>query len=157
APFRLTMQGTCLRLDYCTFASGVGMRSLLTVVLAALILMGSAVPSNAQYFGRNKVQYERFDFKVLTTDHFDIYYYPEEETAAQLAARMAERWYARLTRLLQHELSGRQPVILYAAHPHFQQTNILGDIGEVTGGVTESSRRRVILPFAGGLAETDHV
>ena len=51
----------------------------------------------------------------------------------------------------------RQPLILYAAHPHFQQTNILGEIGEGTGGVTESNRRRVILPFAGGLAETDHV
>ena len=38
---------------------------------------------------------------------------------------MAERWYARLSRLLRHELSGRQPIILYAAHPHFQQTNAL--------------------------------
>ena len=120
-------------------------------------MLGLAVPSSAQYFGRNKVQYERFDFKVLATDHFDIYYYPEEEAAVRLAARMAERWHARLTKLLQHELSGRQPLILYAAHPHFQQTNILGDIGEGTGGVTESNRRRVILPFAGGLAETDHV
>jgi len=133
------------------------MRLRLTVVLAAMALLGLAVPSNAQYFGRNKVQYERFDFKVLATEHFDIYYYPEEEAAVRLAARMAERWHARLTKLLQHELSGRQPLILYAAHPHFQQTNILGDIGEGTGGVTESNRRRVILPFAGGLAETDHV
>ena len=133
------------------------MRCRLTVVLAALLMLGLAVPSSAQYFGRNKVQYERFDFKVLATDHFDIYYYPEEEAAVRLAARMAERWHARLTKLLQHELSGRQPLILYAAHPHFQQTNILGDIGEGTGGVTESNRRRVILPFAGGLAETDHV
>ena len=133
------------------------MRSLLTAVLAALIWMGSAVPSDAQYFGRNKVQYERFDFKVLATEHFDIYYYPEEEAAVRLAARMGERWHARLTRLLQHELIGRQPLILYAAHPHFQQTNILGEIGEGTGGVTEGTRRRVILPFAGGLAETDHV
>ena len=59
---------------------------------------------------------------------------------------------------MQHELRGRQPLILYAAHPHFQQTNILsGEIGEGTGGVTESAKRRVILPFAGGLAETDHV
>src|SRR5687767_9017504 len=133
------------------------MRWPLTVVLAALALLGLADPSSAQYFGRNKVQYERFDFKVLATEHFDIYYYPEEEAAVRLAARMAERWHARLTRLLQHELRGRQPLILYAAHPHFQQTNILGDIGEGTGGVTESNRRRVILPFAGGLAETDHV
>jgi dipeptidyl aminopeptidase/acylaminoacyl peptidase len=133
------------------------MRWPLTVVLAASVLMGSAFPSNAQYFGRNKVQYERFEFKILATEHFDIYYYPEEESAVKLAARMAERWHARLTRLLQHELTGRQPIIFYAAHPHFQQTNILGEIGEGTGGVTEGRRRRVILPFAGGLAETDHV
>ena len=134
------------------------MRSRYSVVLAAvLLILGTAIPSGAQYFGRNKVQYERFDFKVLATEHFDIYYYPEEEAAVQIAARMAERWHARLSKLLAHELRGRQPLIMYAAHPHFQQTNILDGIGEGTGGVTESNRRRVILPFAGGLAETDHV
>jgi hypothetical protein len=91
-----------------------------------------AVPvANAQYFGRNKVQYEKFDFRTMHTDHFDIYYYPEEEAATQLAARMAERWYARLSTLPRHELRGRQPLVLYAAHPHFQQTNALpGDVGE---------------------------
>src|SRR5215211_4436214 len=135
----------------------VCMRSRTIVVLLSLLIFGGAGPSSAQYFGRNKVQYERFDFQVLATDHFDIYYYPEEEAAIQIAARLAERWHARLTKLLAHELRGRQPLIMYAAHPHFQQTNILGDIGEGTGGVTESNRRRVILPFAGGLAETDHV
>ena len=115
-------------------------------------------PAHAQNFGRNKVQYERFDFKVLETEHFDIYYYPEEEGAIRVAARLAERWYARLSGVLQHTLSTRQPIIMYAAHPHFQQTNALsGEIGEGTGGVTEGARRRVILPFAGGLAETDHV
>jgi Tol biopolymer transport system component len=133
------------------------MFSRVTALLAALLLCFVSTAS-AQYFGRNKVQYERFDFKVLNTEHFDIYYYPEEEAAVKLAARMAERWYARLSNLLQHELRGRQPLILYAAHPHFQQTNTLsGEIGEGTGGVTESAKRRVILPFAGGLAETDHV
>ena len=134
------------------------MRSGVTVLLAAMLAFVSAAPASAQYFGRNKVQYERFDFKVLATEHFDIYYYPEEEAAVALAARMAERWYARISKLLQHELRGRQPLILYAAHPHFQQTNVLsGEIGEGTGGVTESAKRRVIMPFAGGLAETDHV
>ena len=134
------------------------MRSRAVVVLVALISFGISTAASAQYFGRNKVQYERFDFQVMNTEHFDIYYYPEEEAAVKLAARMAERWYARLSKLLQHELRGRQPLILYAAHPHFQQTNVLsGEIGEGTGGVTESAKRRVILPFAGGLAETDHV
>jgi dipeptidyl aminopeptidase/acylaminoacyl peptidase len=130
-------------------------RLIAGIAVAAAI---GCTPAYAQTFGRNKVQYERFDFKVLETEHFDIYYYPEEEAAVRMAARMAERWYARLSGALQHTLSSRQPVILYAAHPHFQQTNALsGEIGEGTGGVTEGARRRVILPFAGGLAETDHV
>src|SRR5687767_11163150 len=129
-----------------------------TVLTLLALISGSAATAEAQYFGQNKVQYEKFDFKVKKTDHFDIYYYPQEEAAVQLAARMAERWYVRLSQLLRHELSSRQPLILYAAHPHFQQTNALsGEIGEGTGGVTEMFKRRVILPFAGGLAETDHV
>src|SRR5688572_8129004 len=131
-------------------------RTVVTVV--SLATLGFAPAARAQYFGQNKVQYEKFDFKVLKTTHFDIYYYAEEEASVQLAARMAERWYVRLSKLLNHELTSRQPLILYAAHPHFQQTNVLdGEIGEGTGGVTESAKRRIILPFAGGLAETDHV
>jgi Tol biopolymer transport system component len=136
-----------------------GIRMTSRLFATVLLLVGMAAhPAHAQYFGQNKVQYENFDFQVLATEHFDIYYYPEEAEAVQVAARMAERWYARLSVLLGHELSSRQPLILYAAHPHFQQTNVLGgDIGEGTGGVTESAKRRVIMPFAGGLAETDHV
>jgi hypothetical protein len=71
---------------------------------------------------------------------------------------MAERWYTRLSKLLNHELTTRQPVILYADHPDFRGTSVIpGHIGETTGGVTEGLRRRVVMPLAGPLAETDHV
>jgi hypothetical protein len=71
---------------------------------------------------------------------------------------MAERWYARYSRILNHKLKGRQPLILYASGPDFQQTTtISGAIGEGTGGVTESFKRRIILPVAGSLEATDHV
>jgi hypothetical protein len=127
------------------------------------LLSGAAVlfatpPLEAQYFGRNKVQYESFDFRVLKTEHFDVHYYPPEEEAANHAARMAERWYARLSSVLDHELSGRQPLILYASAPEFQQTNaIMGSVGEGTGGVTEALRRRIVLPTGGTLGDLDHV
>jgi Tol biopolymer transport system component len=75
-----------------------------------------------------------------------------------MAARMAERWYTRLSGLLNHELRGRQPLILYASAPHFWQTNaIQGELGEGTGGVTEAYKRRIVLPFAGPIEATDHV
>jgi len=126
------------------------------VTVAALAV--PAAPASAQYFGQNKVQYRQLDFKVLRTDHFDIYFYPEEQAGTEIAARMAERWYARLSRMFHHELRGRQPLILYASPTDFQQTNVIpGDLGEGTGGVTEPIRRRIVLPFAGPLADTDHV
>lgn len=128
------------------------------VCLIALALATLASPVDAQYFGRNKVQYESFDFRILKTQHFDVYFYPPEEAAAGHAGRMAERWYARLSSILDHELSGRQPLILYASAPEFQQTNAVGGgIGEGTGGVTEALRRRIVLPTGGTLGDLDHV
>ena len=128
------------------------MAAVLVLVLAA----GST--AQAQYFGRNKVQYRTFEFQILKTDHFDIYYYPEEAEAAQIASRMAERWHARLSRFFGHELRGRQALILYAVPAHFRQTNAVeGLIGEGTGGVTEALKRRIVLPVSGSLADTDHV
>src|SRR5687768_18573158 len=92
-------------------------------VLALAVLAPSSLFAQGDYFGQNKVQYHKFDFKILKTEHFDIYYYPEEEEAVKLAARMAERWYTRISSLLNHELRGRQPLILYASGPHFRETN----------------------------------
>ncbi|HEU4524085.1 MAG TPA: BamA/TamA family outer membrane protein [Gemmatimonadales bacterium] len=126
----------------------------LAVVLGALAL---PAPAQGQYFGRNQVNYESFDFEVLQTEHFDIHYYPRERVAAEAAARMAERWYHRLSTVLRHELNGRQPLVLYATAPEFQQTNVVQGISEGTGGVTEALRRRIVMPIGGTLRDLDHV
>jgi Tol biopolymer transport system component len=129
------------------------------LLLAAAILLAPATASaQGGYFGRNKVQYQEFNFKLLQTEHFDIYFYPEEADAAGMASRLAERWYTRLSALLEHKLRGRQTLILYASGPHFRQTNVIeGELGEGTGGVTEAAKRRIVLPFAGPIESTDHV
>src|SRR4029079_8938550 len=133
--------------------------SFAALTMASAVL-ASAPPAWAQsdYFGQNKVQYRTFKFKVLKTDHFDIYYYPEEEASARMAARMAERWYTRLSSVFAHELRNRQVVVLYASGSRFRQTNVVeGDLGEGTGGVTEAYKRRIVLPLAGPIQSTDHV
>jgi Tol biopolymer transport system component len=134
------------------------MKRKLLWMIPVLLLLPAAAPLHAQYFGQNQVVYNNPQFKVLKTEHFDIYYYPDEHPAVEQAALMAERWYARLSRLLNHELSDRQALILYGNGPRFRESNVLGgSTGEGTGGVTEILKRRIVLPFAGPLAETDHV
>jgi Tol biopolymer transport system component len=139
------------------------MRSLLrrmTFLLPAILLgieAGAPTPAEAQ-FGRNKVQFDDFEFRVMESDHFDWYFYENEAEAIDDIARMGERWYERFARTFQHEFEEAKPVILYADHPDFQQTNTLqGFIGEGTGGVTESMKNRIIMPLTGSYWDTDHV
>ena len=127
------------------------------VALLAWCLAATS-PAAAQYFGRNKVQYDDFDFKILRTDHFDVYFYPPERTAVEDASRMAERWYQRHSRTFLREFQERKPIIFYANDADFQQTNIIsGQIGQGTGGVTESLKERVVMPLTGIYDETNHV
>ncbi len=127
-----------------------------TAWLVLACVMGWPGVGAAQYFGKNKVQYTKFDFQVIKTEHFDIHFYERERTAALDAARMAERAYARLSRILSHEFKERKPIILYASSADFEQTNTL-DVGEGTGGVTDFFKHRAILPFTGSYAEFEHV
>ena len=134
--------------------------SRLAVLVFVFLLAAPGVRRDAaaQYFGRNKVEYSDFDFRVLATEHFDVYHYPDEAESARLAAQLAERWHARLSTLLGHKLSGRQPLILYGSQPEFQQTNVVsGILGDGIGGVTDSAKRRIAMPFAPTLGETDRI
>lgn len=133
------------------------LKSTACIFILILISLISS-KAEAQYFGRNKVQYNDFQFKILHTPNFNIYFYPEEEKGARLAAILAERWYKRQSFYFGDSLQGKQPLILYGSFPQFVQTNIIsGLISEGIGGVTEPLKRRIILPLAGPLSETDHV
>ena len=124
--------------------------------LVLLLLLGLPGVLSAQYFGRNKVQYTNFDFKIIQTEHFDVYFYERERVAAMDAARMAERSYARLSKVLNHEFRERKPIILYASHSDFVQTNAT-QVGEGTSGVTDFARNRAVLPFTGAYSDFEHV
>lgn len=130
---------------------------ILSVTAVLLLVLSSPRPATAQYFGQNKVQYDEFDWRVIATDRFDLHFYQDEEASLQMA-RAAERWRSRLSRVFQHELTGTKPVVMYANHPDFQQTNIIrGEIGLGTGGVTDAARNRATQPWTGDFHGTAHV
>ncbi len=132
------------------------MRPLARLALLAALVAPAGLA--AQYFGQNKVQYASFDFHVLETEHFDVYYYPVERTGAYDVARMAERSYARLSRVLRHQFRERKPIILYASHSDFQQTNTTaGEVSEGTGGFTDFLKHRNVLPLTGAYSDIEHV
>ena len=127
--------------------------------LALVLAVGAPASTlHAQnYFGQNQVQYDKFKWQILPTEHFLIHFYPEEQKAAGVAARMAERAYARLSRVLAHQFREKKPIVLFASRTDFGQNNVTGDLGEGTAGVTEAFRHRMLLNFTGDYRSFEHV
>jgi hypothetical protein len=125
-----------------------------------LLSLGGAPILVAQYyyFGRNKVQYTEFQWKVLKTKRFDIYYYPEMQALAERAAAHAESTYVELAQKFTHTVVVRIPLILYSSHFHFQQTNVIPEfIPEGVGGFFEFLKGRVVIPSQGSTEDFFHV
>ena len=130
------------------------MRFLRTLAVLA-VTAALAAPVAAQYhnyFGRNKVQYEGFDWHVLHTDHFDIYYYPEMQALAEHGAHFAEEVYGEMENRFNLSLNHRVPLIFYSSNLHFKQTNVTpGFIPDGVGGFFEFLKGRVVIPANGDL------
>jgi dipeptidyl aminopeptidase/acylaminoacyl peptidase len=128
---------------------------LALAVALALPLAWWAAPAAAQYhfyYGRNKIQYDDFDWHVLRTDHFDIYYYPEMQELAETGAHFAETAYEELENRFDFSLGHRVPLIFYSSNLHFKQTNITpGFIPDGVGGFFEFLKGRVVIPANGNL------
>jgi len=117
-----------------------------------LLLVSQSVQAQYHYFGRNKVQYTDFDWHVLKTEHFNIYFYPGMQEIAEIGAAAAESSYTELSVRFNHTLSRRVPLIFYSSHLLFQQTNITpGFIPEGVGGFFEFIKGRVVIPSNGSM------
>ncbi len=129
--------------------------------LHLLFLLNLIVPDDLSgqfYFGRNKIQYEQFDWQILKTDHFHIFYYKEEKAIARIAAAVLEEAYSDLEIKFNHTLRDTVPLIIYSNHIHFQQTNVLPMmIPEGVGGFFEHRKGRVVIPYMGDLSNFRNV
>jgi hypothetical protein len=134
------------------------MKRLLFPILLLSWFVHDAGQAQFFYFGRNKVQYTEFEWHVMRTDHFDIYYYPEMKALAERGAFFAEEAYDALETKFNHSLNQRVPLIFYSSHLHFQQTNTTGGfIPEGVGGFFEFLKGRVVIPSDGSTADFRHV
>ncbi|HET9041162.1 MAG TPA: hypothetical protein VFN40_13375 [Gemmatimonadales bacterium] len=134
---------------------GASRRALGIVALLCLL----AVPARAQFFafGQNKIQYRKLDWRVMKGPHVDLYYYSAEEDLAPASLAYAEASYDTLSVQFGHTVPSRIPLIVYASHTDFEQTNILPFTPpEGLLGATDFLKRRVALPFRGNFAEFRH-
>src|SRR5918998_6614279 len=94
-------------------------RRLMMAVVAVSVMAGGASTASAQtdfvpYYGKNQIRYDNFDWRIYTTDHFEIYYYPEIEPHLEKIAGYAESAYQHVSSELKHDLAFKVPLILFS-------------------------------------------
>ena len=118
--------------------------------VALLVALG-ATQADAQfipYYGKNKVNYDNFAWRVYKSPHFEVYYYPEFEQHLARIVSYAESGYQKISSDLKHEINFPIPIILYKTHSEFEQTNLFGGfVPEGVAAFTEPSRDRMVVPI----------
>jgi hypothetical protein len=100
------------------------------------------------YYGQNKIHYDKFDWHIYTTDHFEIFYYPELEKHIERVAGYAESAYQQISADLKHDLSTKVQLILFKTHSEFEQENVDPSAGqEGVGAFAEPTQHRMVMPI----------
>jgi len=98
-------------------------------------------------FGKNKISYDQFDWKIYPTTHFELHYYTTEQASLRRVASFAESAYERLSLKLNFQIDKKIPLIFYSTHSDFEQTNVdVSFIPEGVGAFAEPARNRMVLP-----------
>ena len=125
--------------------AGVKRSITLLFVVAAVVLSNSGT---AWAFGKNKIVYDDFDWKIYSSTHFDVYFYEEERESLQKMVNLAESAYDEISRKFEFQITDRIPLIYYETHSAFEQTNvILMFIPEGIGAFAEPVKNRMVLPI----------
>jgi Tol biopolymer transport system component len=118
-------------------------RTIALLFLVSILFAPSAYP-----FGQNKIVYDKFHWNIYHATHFDIYFYDEEKPALEKVVDMAESAYDDLSRKFNFQISKKIPIIYYATHSAFEQTNVdLNFIPEGVGAFAEPTRNRMVIPI----------
>ncbi len=134
------------------------MRRWWGIALVLSALLPALVSAQDAYFGKNKVQYKKYTWSFIQSDHFDVYFAQDGQQLAEFTAVAAESAYASISRLFRYQLVNRVPIVVYNSHNDFQQTNVIGEyLEEGIGGVTELFKNRVVIPFEGDYRKFRHV
>jgi Tol biopolymer transport system component len=115
--------------------------------LFALLLVLAIAPAAYPLGGQNKIMYDKFHWQIYHSTHFDVYFYDEEKPSLQRVVDMAESAYDYLSRTLNYQITKKIPLIYYATHSAFEQTNVDPNfIAEEYGAFAEPTKNRIVAP-----------
>lgn len=128
-------------------------RSFALTILTFLSLSADAQQAR-EIFGRNRIQYKKFEWQYLSSENFDVYYYDNRRKVAQEAIQYLESEFDRITDLIGYPPYLKTKVFLYNSVTEKQQSNVgLAETMFHVGGETEFIQPYVEIAHPGNLDE----
>lgn len=122
-------------------------------VLILLFTFSIAFP-----FGKNKVNYYSYNWKVIETPHYRIYLTENDLFLSNEIIDTAEAIFEHHSKTFGFTPKKRIKLVIYRNQIDFQLNNIIpGWVGEGTGGFTEFTKQRVVQPYSGDFASFHHI
>ena len=122
--------------------------------LVACILLCSITESHAQVstveFGKNRVQYQKFQWKYYQTENFNTYFSQDGLGLGKYVAQIAETELPGLEEFIEYGLQRRINIVAYNNFDEMLQSNIgLGLDWQNSGGMTKLVNNKMLIYFDG--------
>jgi WD40 repeat protein len=139
------------------------LRKTATVWLFLCLFLSSA---HAQFyngsqltFGKNRVQYQHFNWQYLRAEQYDVYYYPTGRALAQYVFYRTPEIVAEIEKLLNYTSKKKLQIIVYNTQSDFRESNFAYDYEDFynQGGVTNIYGTKIYIYFDGNRAHLDRM
>lgn len=123
----------------------------LTCCLWAVLLFASAKAQvNNVEFGKNRVQYQKFEWKYYQTDNFNTYFSQDGLELGKYVAQVAENELPGLEEFIEYGTQRRINLVIYNNFDEMQQSNIgLGIDWQSSSGITRLVNNKMMVYFDG--------
>lgn len=122
---------------------------LFLIFLSGIIQAQNHFPTQ-EPFGKNRIQYRSFEWKVLTTQNFEIYFYDGGQETATLAANLAESEFDRVTDIIGYSPFTKTKLFIYTSVQDLNQSNVGLSLGSDRQVHEENlAKARIELAYSG--------
>ncbi|MEX2335907.1 MAG: translocation protein TolB [Fulvivirga sp.] len=107
--------------------------------LLLIMLSGVTMAQRAmEKFGRNRIQYEQFNWQFLSSDNFDVYFYDGGDKIAKQVTDYLEEEFDKVTDIIGYPPYSKTKLFLYNSVSDMQQSNVgIHDRSFTAGGETQ--------------------
>lgn len=127
-------------------------KNISRIVWLSLMVFTVGTAAKAQVsaveFGKNRVQYQKFNWKYYQTQNFNTYFSQDGLELGKYVAQVAEQELPSLEEFIEYGLQRRANVVVYNNFDEMQQSNIgLGMDWQQAGGVTKLVNNKMLVYF----------